>query len=69
MSDGRPRVRMTGRERREQLLDVGRALFAEKGYEATSIEEIARAPGSASRSSTSTSAARKVSTPSSSTGR
>src|SRR3954466_5544244 len=39
--DGRPRVRMTGRERREQLLDVGRALFAEKGFEATSIEEIA----------------------------
>jgi AcrR family transcriptional regulator len=32
---------MTGRERREQLLDVGRALFAEKGFEATSIEEIA----------------------------
>jgi AcrR family transcriptional regulator len=32
---------MTGKERREQLLDVGRALFAEKGFEATSIEEIA----------------------------
>ena len=32
---------MTGQERREQLLDVGRALFAERGYEATSIEEIA----------------------------
>ncbi|MEO8888448.1 MAG: TetR/AcrR family transcriptional regulator [Jatrophihabitantaceae bacterium] len=44
-SDGRPRVRMTGRERREQLLDVGRALFAEKGYEATSIEEIAARAG------------------------
>ncbi len=37
----RPRVRMTGKERREQLLDVGRSLFAEKGYGATSIEEIA----------------------------
>src|SRR5438552_16426012 len=37
----RPRVRMTGRERREQLLQVGRALFAEKGYDGTSIEEIA----------------------------
>jgi AcrR family transcriptional regulator len=35
------RVRMTGAERRQQLLDVGRALFAERGYEATSIEEIA----------------------------
>jgi len=32
---------MTGQERRAQLLDVGRALFAEKGYEPTSIEEIA----------------------------
>ena len=44
-SDSRPRVRMTGRERREQLLDVGRALFAEKGFEATSIEEIAARAG------------------------
>ena len=34
-------MRMTGKERREQLLDVGRSLFAEKGYGATSIEEIA----------------------------
>lgn len=33
---------MTGRERREQLLDVGRGVFAEKGYEAASIEEIAQ---------------------------
>ena len=32
---------MTGEERREQLLDVSRALFAEKGFEATSVEEIA----------------------------
>jgi AcrR family transcriptional regulator len=32
---------MTGKERREQLLDVGRQLFAERGFEATSIEEIA----------------------------
>ena len=44
-SDGKPRVRMTGRERREQLLDVGRTLFAEKGFEATSIEEIAARAG------------------------
>jgi AcrR family transcriptional regulator len=36
---------MTGRERREQLLNVGRALFAEKGFEATSIEEIAARAG------------------------
>jgi AcrR family transcriptional regulator len=32
---------MTGRERREQLLDVARALFAEKGFDAASVEEIA----------------------------
>ncbi|MDQ3733938.1 MAG: TetR/AcrR family transcriptional regulator [Actinomycetota bacterium] len=32
---------MTGAQRRQQLLDVGRALFAERGFEATSIEEIA----------------------------
>lgn len=32
---------MTGRQRREQLLDVGRALFAERGFDGTSIEEIA----------------------------
>lgn len=40
-SEQRPRVRMTGRERREQLVQVGRALFAEKGFDGTSIEEIA----------------------------
>ncbi|MGX7825369.1 TetR family transcriptional regulator [Actinokineospora sp. 24-640] len=32
---------MTGKERREQLLDVARALFAEKGFDAASVEEIA----------------------------
>jgi AcrR family transcriptional regulator len=32
---------MTGKERREQLLDIGRRLFAEKGLDGTSIEEIA----------------------------
>lgn len=40
-----PRVRMTGKERREQLLDVGRALFAEKGFEGASIEEVAHRAG------------------------
>jgi len=39
------RVRMTGAERREQLLDVGRALFAERGFEGTSVEEIAHKAG------------------------
>ena len=32
---------MSGQQRREQLLDVGRALFAERGFEGTSVEEIA----------------------------
>ena len=32
---------MTGVQRRAQLLDVGRALFAERGFDGTSIEEIA----------------------------
>jgi AcrR family transcriptional regulator len=32
---------MTGAQRRRQLLDVGRELLAQRGYEATSIEEIA----------------------------
>jgi AcrR family transcriptional regulator len=32
---------MTGADRRLQLLDVGRELFAQRGFEATSIEEIA----------------------------
>jgi AcrR family transcriptional regulator len=36
---------MSGKERREQLLDVGRALFAEKGFDATSTEEIANRAG------------------------
>ena len=33
---------MTGSERRHQLIDVARSLFAERGYEGTSIEEIAQ---------------------------
>ena len=36
------RVRMSGHERREQLINVARHLFAEKGYEAVSVEEIAQ---------------------------
>lgn len=36
-----PRPRMTARQRREQLLTVARALFAERGFESTSVEEIA----------------------------
>ncbi len=36
---------MTGKERREQLLDIGRTLFAERGLDGTSVEEIASAAG------------------------
>lgn len=35
------RTRLTAVERRNQLVQVGRAVFAEKGYEGTSVEEIA----------------------------
>ncbi len=41
-SERTPRIRMTGTQRREQLIEIGRALFAERGYEGTSIEEIAQ---------------------------
>jgi AcrR family transcriptional regulator len=36
---------MSGKERREQLLDVGRTLFATKGFDGTSVEEIAEKAG------------------------
>src|SRR6476469_1099495 len=39
------RMRMTGPQRREQLLEVGRKLFADKGFEGTSVEEIAAKAG------------------------
>ncbi|TKR26701.1 TetR/AcrR family transcriptional regulator [Cellulomonas hominis] len=35
------RARMTATQRRAQLLEVSRRLFAEKGFEGTSVEEIA----------------------------
>ncbi len=46
-SDGKAatRVRMTGQQRRAQLLDVARTLFSERGFDATSIEEIAHRAG------------------------
>ncbi len=36
---------MTGQQRREQLILIGRQLFAEKGFEGTSVEEIAATAG------------------------
>ena len=42
--NGAPRgrsTRMTGKERREQLVLVGRRVFAEKGFDMTAVEEIA----------------------------
>lgn len=37
--------RLTAAERRSQLISVGRAVFAERGYDATSVEEIAERAG------------------------
>jgi AcrR family transcriptional regulator len=39
------RARMTSAERREQLLEIARTLFAERGFEGASIEEIATRAG------------------------
>jgi len=39
------RGRMTGKQRRAQLIDIGRRLFAEKGLEGTTVEEIAAQAG------------------------
>ena len=39
------RQRMTGKQRREQLIAIGRSLFAERGFEGTSVEEIALRAG------------------------
>ncbi len=43
--EGDRRARMTGAQRREQLLDVGRKVFATRGFEATTVEEIAARAG------------------------
>ncbi|MFI7636672.1 TetR family transcriptional regulator [Nonomuraea sp. NPDC049400] len=41
VTEPRSRRRMSGSERREQLISISRTLFAEKGFDGTSIEEIA----------------------------
>jgi AcrR family transcriptional regulator len=45
LSSARAARRMTGKQRRAQLIDVGRRLFAEKGLDGTSVEEIAAKAG------------------------
>ncbi|QNE13991.1 TetR/AcrR family transcriptional regulator [Pseudarthrobacter sp. NBSH8] len=45
MSNNPPRIRMTGAQRRSQLVDVGRGLFAARGLDGTTIEEIAACAG------------------------
>ena len=37
-----PKKKLTAAARRAQLIEVGRSAFAKKGYEATSVEEIAK---------------------------
>ena len=39
------RARMTGRERREQLIGIGRKHFADRGFEGATVEEIASSAG------------------------
>ena len=39
------RLRMTSAERREQLIEIARTLFAERGFEGTAIEEVAARAG------------------------
>ncbi|WIM68490.1 TetR/AcrR family transcriptional regulator [Corynebacterium breve] len=39
------RQRMTGKRRREQLISVGREVFAERGVDGSSVEEIAQRAG------------------------
>ena len=42
---GMVRQRMTGKERREQLISIGRSVFAERGFDGASVEEIAARAG------------------------
>jgi AcrR family transcriptional regulator len=44
-SEGPPRVRLDRQRRRESLLDAGAKAFAERGFQATSMEEVAGIAG------------------------
>lgn len=39
------RTRLSGIERREQLIEIGRSVFAKSGFDATTVEEIAQKAG------------------------
>lgn len=46
MTESKPRrIRMSANDRRLQLISVGREVFAERGFEASSVEEIAQRAG------------------------
>ncbi|HEV8064725.1 MAG TPA: helix-turn-helix domain-containing protein, partial [Acidimicrobiales bacterium] len=45
MTERRGRRRLSSTERRAQLIEVGRDTFADVGYEAATVEEIARRAG------------------------
>lgn len=45
MTEHRPKGRLTAAQRRAQLIDIGRETFADVGYEAATVEEIARRAG------------------------
>lgn len=45
MTTAKPRKRMTAAERRSQLVDTARSVFADRGYAAATIEEVAAKAG------------------------
>ncbi|MEM7437860.1 MAG: TetR/AcrR family transcriptional regulator [Myxococcota bacterium] len=45
MGKAAKRKRLSGEERKEQILDVGLQVFAQYGYEATNLDEVAAAAG------------------------
>ncbi|MBI5831110.1 MAG: TetR/AcrR family transcriptional regulator [Armatimonadetes bacterium] len=43
VDDGKPRARMSGADRKQQLLDVALELFSRQGFERTTVRDIANA--------------------------